>query len=170
MGAEAVSLQQDAVLRDHLARAGQAGKWSLLSSPLLFFVLVGFSQERTRERAEGKLSRSAISTPRDAGQAWGSSALRGILQKGGPAAFPAPGGQRWRPAALPRAGRAPQAGETKEHFPLFFLSFISWAETDSIRCKTKCQEKDVCCSKMCCCRRPARCLSQPFVLLLPQIK
>lgn len=32
----------------------------------------------------------------------------------------------------------------KGTFSTFFLSFISQAETDSIRCKTKCQEKDVC--------------------------
>lgn len=65
------------------------------------------------------------------------------------------GGQRWQPAALPR-GRLER--RNKGTFSTFFLSFISQAEADSIRCKTKCQEKDVCCAERRCCRKAA-CLS-----------
>lgn len=66
--------------------------------------------------------------------------------------------QCWQLAALPQGGGTPQAGETKETFSTFFLSFIRQAETVSLRCKTKCQEKDVCYTERCCCHKPA-CLS-----------
>lgn len=66
--------------------------------------------------------------------------------------------QCWQLATLPQGGGTPQAGETKETFSTFFLSFIRQAEADSLRCRTKCQEKDVCYTKWGCCHKPA-CLS-----------
>lgn len=95
-----------------------------------------------------------VSSPRDAGQLWGALAGQGL------GVFPVMGCFLSDAGSLQPFHREVglrRQEKQRKHFPLS-SSFISQAETDSLRCKTKCQEKDVCYTERCCCHKPA-CLS-----------
>lgn len=126
-----------------------------------FFLSCGMQPGEIKGASLQRGSSAALQLPPLEMLAERGGALRwGILQKGD-----LMHSQRWDAqwaalaACSPSTRRVGSAGwRNKGTFSTFFLSFISQAETDSIRCKTKCQEKDVCYTEWYCCRKPA-CLS-----------
>lgn len=151
----------DCALRSSCQSRGGNGKWLPLSFLIFFSFFVGCSRERSREQAcRGEAQLLCNFHPYRCWPSVGSSGLGGILQKGDLMRSWV-WGVRWAALAAcsPSTRRVGSASwRNKGTFSTFFLSFISQAETDSIRCKTKCQEKDVCYTEWCCCCEPA-CLS-----------
>lgn len=79
-------------------------------------------------------------------------------------------GQRWQLAALPRGGWAPQAGETKEHFPLSSSLSLARQRRIQLGAKQNARKRMFAILSGTAVANLLAYLLQPFVLLLPQIK